>query len=135
MCRGHKTHCSDKCGLNKTFSNNILRQSQSPAIITSADAVQCYDCIVHLIANINMRQHNADPASSKAMLMTLEEMEHFISTACGSSNTPYWSKDLLFKAFFKKTVWDLIAFSPCPFLACECLERKVLASIQLMSSL
>jgi hypothetical protein len=77
------------CGLNKVLTADILRQQHIPAALCSNDAKQCYDRIVHAIASICLQRMGVDANTCRVMFGSLQQMQHYVKTAYGISDTSY----------------------------------------------
>lgn len=56
-------------------------------ILVSNDAKSCYDCIVHSIASIAMQRMGLPIQPIRCMLVTIQNMKHYVRTAFGESNS------------------------------------------------
>jgi hypothetical protein len=77
------------CGLNKVLTTDISRQKILPMAICSNDTRQCYDRIVHSVVNIFLQRVGVHPNTCHVMLGTLQQMQHYVKTTYGTSNTSY----------------------------------------------
>jgi hypothetical protein len=77
------------CGLNKVLTADILRQNHTPAALCSNDAKQCYDIIVHLVANICLQRIGIDEKTCRVMFGLLQQMQHYVKTAYDISDNSY----------------------------------------------
>jgi hypothetical protein len=84
-----KGHRAIDCGLNKVLTLDIIRQRRVPAALCCNDAKQCYDRILHTIANICLQRVGVHPKTCFVMLGTLQQMQHHIKTAFGISKDSY----------------------------------------------
>lgn len=80
---------ANDCALNKALTNDTLRQQRRPAALCSNDATSCYDRIVHVVASLCMQRMGVHSTTCKVMFNTLQELQHYVSTAFGTSETPY----------------------------------------------
>jgi hypothetical protein len=92
---GKPGHRAVDCGLNKVLSTDISRQKLLPMAICSNDARQCYDQIVHAVANICLQRVGVHHHTCRVMLGTLQQMKHHVKTAYGTSNTSYGCIEIL----------------------------------------
>ncbi len=69
---------ADNGGLAKTLFYDITRQMRSPAAITSMDASNCYDWIVHAMASLIFQSFGVKSAAVSVMLETIQEMKFFL---------------------------------------------------------
>ena len=89
-CYGsRKRRRASECALNKVLTTDILRTTHQPASICCNDARQCYDRIVHSVANICMQRMGAPPEVPKLLLGTIAELQRYIRTAFGDSTNAY----------------------------------------------
>jgi hypothetical protein len=84
--RGHR---AIDCALNKILTLDIIKQRRVPATLCCNDAKQCYDRILHAIANICLQRVGVCPKTCLVMLGTLQQMQHHIKTAYGVSKDSY----------------------------------------------
>jgi hypothetical protein len=84
-----KGHRAADHGLNKVLTFDIIRQRRIPAPLCSNDAKQCYDRIVHSVANICLQRVGVNDKICRVMLGTLHQMQHYVKTAYGTSSTSY----------------------------------------------
>jgi hypothetical protein len=77
------------CGLNKVLIASIIRQRKLTAALCSNGAKQYYDHIFHAVANICVQRVGVTDATWMVMLGTLQQMQHYVKTAYGTSNTSY----------------------------------------------
>jgi hypothetical protein len=82
-------HRAVDCGLNKVLTADIARQRQRPTALCSNDAKQCYDRIVHTVANICLQRVGVHQDTSRVKLGTLQQMQHYVKTAYGTSERSY----------------------------------------------
>jgi hypothetical protein len=68
------------CGLNKVLTADIVRQRKLPTALCSNDAKQCYDRIVHAVANICLQRVGVTDNTCRTMLGTLQQ-----ATSCQNS--------------------------------------------------
>ena len=71
---------------------DIARQKRAPFIVASVDAAQCYDRIAHSVAALSLRASKVSESSIHCMLKPIREMEFFIRTAFGESETSVGGK-------------------------------------------
>ncbi len=84
-----KRRRASECALNKVLTSDILRTSHQPAALCCNDARQCYDRIVHSVANICMQRTGAPPEVPTLLLGTIAELKRHIRTAFGDSTSSY----------------------------------------------
>jgi hypothetical protein len=83
-----KNRMADDGTLAKTLFYNLVHQSWHPAGLSSVDANNCYDRIVHAIVLLLVFQSFGVPQEViRSMLRTIQEMTFFLRTAHGDSNT------------------------------------------------
>lgn len=80
-----KRHQAKHHAVNKRLLYDINRLQRRPMILCSNDAKSCYDRIVHSIASMAMQRLGLKEQPIKCMLITLQEMDHFIRTGFGDS--------------------------------------------------
>jgi hypothetical protein len=74
--------------LQKVLTMDLLRQKRWAGFLSSNDAMQCYDRIVHNVAMLCMRSRGADPLALNFLFSTLQNAEHSIMTGYGVSAAP-----------------------------------------------
>ena len=62
-----KRRRASECALNKVLTTDILRTTHQPASLCCNDARQCYDRIVHSVANVCMQRMGATPEVPKLL--------------------------------------------------------------------
>ena len=77
------------CALNKVLTYDVLRQQRLPAALCSNDALSCYDRILHAIASLCLQRVGVSAETCHMMFGTLQQIEHYISTAFGLSEKGY----------------------------------------------
>ena len=77
------------CALNKVLTYDVSRQRKHPMALCSNDATACYDRIVHSVASICMQRLGVDARTCQVMFGTLQQLQHHVATAYGTSPTPY----------------------------------------------
>ena len=90
-----KGHCSSDHAVNKRLSFDLIRLFRRPAALCSNDAKSCYDRILHSIAAIAMRRLGMPVPPIECMLISIQQMNHYIRTTHGDSETPYSSRHTL----------------------------------------
>ena len=88
-----KNKSSDTQGLNQKLVNDIHRQKRLPGARVSNDAKSCYDRIVHSVAMICMRRLGFPKEPLQSMFETIQELDHFIRTSFGDSDSSYSGRD------------------------------------------
>jgi len=78
---------ADDGGLAKTLFYDIARQTRTPAAITSINASNCYNQIVHAMVSLIFQSFGVQSTAVSAMLETIQEMKFFLQTAYGDSKT------------------------------------------------
>ena len=73
--------------LHQVLAYDIARQKRAPLIVASVDAAQCYDRIAHAFAALTLRANKAPESSVHCMLQPIRDMEFYIRTAHGESDT------------------------------------------------
>jgi hypothetical protein len=85
-----KGHRAVDCGFDKVLTADIARQRRLPtALCSSNDTKQCYDQILHMVSNICLQRVGVHQATSRVMLGTLQQMQHYIKSACRTSERSY----------------------------------------------
>ena len=87
-----KGHCSIDHAVNKRLTFDLLRLSRTPGALCSNDAKSCYDRILHSIAALSMRRLGIPSPPIECMLTCIQQMDHYIRTTHGDSDTSYSSK-------------------------------------------
>jgi hypothetical protein len=82
-------HIAVDCGLNKVLTADTARQRRRPTALCSNDAKQCCDRIVHTVAIICLQRVGVHQNTSRVMLGTLQQMQHYVKTAYGTSERSY----------------------------------------------
>jgi len=82
------------CALNKVLTYDVLRQSRLLAALCSNDADSCYDRILHALASISLQRMGVAAETCSMMFGTLQDIEHYISTAYGVSEHGYGAIDI-----------------------------------------
>jgi hypothetical protein len=77
------------CVLNKVLMYDLIRQRRRVAAICSNDATSCYDRIIHVVASICMQRLGVDATTCEVMFGTLQELQHFVTTAYGRASSSY----------------------------------------------
>ena len=90
-----RNHRAIDCALNKVLTMDILRQLKRTAVLCSNDLKSCYDRIAHIIASLSLQKHGVNPSEVVCMFTMVEELEHVIKTAYGTSDDtlkrPLWA--------------------------------------------
>ena len=84
-----KGHRAVDCALNKVLANDVIRQKALLAALCSNDAASCYDRIVHAVAALCMRRLGVSSDACHVMFGTIQQVEHYVSTAYGCSKDSY----------------------------------------------
>ena len=88
-----KGRTAEDAVLHQVLAYDIARQTKAPLIVASVDAAQCYDRIAHSIADLTLRAAKVPASSIKCMLKPIREMEFFIKTAFGESDSYVGGKE------------------------------------------
>ena len=88
-----KERTAEDAVLAQVLAYDIARQKRAPFIVASVDAAQCYDRIAHSIAAFLLKASKVPDSSIRCMLKPIQEMEFFIRTAFGESETSVGGKD------------------------------------------
>ena len=97
-----KRHQSRHHGLNKRLLYDLCHLQRQPMIVSSNDAKSCYDRIIHSIASIAMRHLGLPLEPVTCMIITIQEMDHYIRTGFGDSDITINGKDDTGKPFFRE---------------------------------
>lgn len=73
--------------VNKRLLYDIIHLQRRTAILCSNDAKSCYDRIIHSVASMALQRLGLPPQPSKCMLTTIQDLEHHIRTAYGTSSS------------------------------------------------
>jgi hypothetical protein len=79
--------------VNKSLTNDLLRQLKRPGAICTNDAKLCYDLIGHPTASIAMQRLGVPKSVVDCLFSTLQLAKHKVRTGYGDSGTEYGSKD------------------------------------------
>ena len=82
-----KGHRSNHHGVNKRLLYDLAHLQRRPMILCSNDAKSCYDRIVHSIASMAMQRMGMSDKPITCMIVTLQNMKHYIRTAFGDSDS------------------------------------------------
>ncbi len=82
------------CALNKVLTYDVIRLHRFLAALCSNDAESCYDRILHAIASISLQRLGVAAETCRMMFGTLQDIEHYISTAYGLSDHGYGAIDI-----------------------------------------
>ncbi len=84
-----KAHRAIDLAVNKTLTNDLLRQLKRPGAICSNDAKSCYDLIGHSQASMAMQRNGVPKAAVDCLFSTLQCATHHVRTGYGDSQTSY----------------------------------------------
>jgi hypothetical protein len=84
-----QNHRAIDLAVNKTLTNDILRQLKRTGVICSNDAKSCYGLIGHTQASLIMHRHGVPKAAVDCLFTTLQDAEHKVRTAYGDSCLSY----------------------------------------------
>ena len=90
-----KGKTSEDAILHQVLAYDIARQTRAPFIVASVDAAQCYDRIAHAMAALTLRASKVPDSSVHCMLQPIRDMEFYIRTAFGESESFVGGKDVL----------------------------------------
>ena len=79
--------------LTQVLAYDIARQQRAPFIVASVDAAQCYDRVAHAMLALTLRASKVPESSVNCMLKPLREMEFFVRTAYGQSESYVGGKE------------------------------------------
>jgi hypothetical protein len=75
--------------MNQLLTYNSIWARRGRAVIMSNDAKGCYDRIAHTVVNLALQRLGVPKPALQSMLETIQEMEHYIRTAFGTSTEAY----------------------------------------------
>jgi hypothetical protein len=75
-----KGHRAIDLAVNKSLTNDLLRQLNCTGAICSNDAKACYDLIGHTMASIAMQRMGVPKAAVNCMFFTLQMAKHKVRT-------------------------------------------------------
>jgi hypothetical protein len=84
-----KGHKAIDLAVNKTLTNDILRQLKQPGAICSNDAKSCYDLIGHTQAALSMQRNGVPKSAIDCLFSTLQNAKHQVRTGYGDSTSFY----------------------------------------------
>ena len=90
-----KDHQARILGTNKKLIYDLAHFQRRPMIMCSNDAKSCYDRIVNSIASIAMQRLGMPIQPIQCMFVTIQQMEHYIRTGYGDSDTTLSGSDQL----------------------------------------
>jgi Reverse transcriptase (RNA-dependent DNA polymerase) len=82
-------HRAIDLAVNKSLTNDVLRQLKKTGAICSNDAKSCYDLIGHTQASIAMQRHGVPQSFVDCMFTTLQDANHRVRTGYGDSTNSY----------------------------------------------
>jgi hypothetical protein len=86
---GRKGLRASEVSMNQLLTYNSIWARRGRAVIMSNDAKGCYDRIAHTVVNLALQRLGVPKPALQSMLATIQEMEHYIRTAFGTSNNAY----------------------------------------------
>jgi hypothetical protein len=86
---GRKGLRSAEVSMNQLLTYNSIWARRGRAVIMSNDAKGCYDRIAHTVVNLALQRLGIPRPALQSMLETIQEMEHHIRTAFGTSTQAY----------------------------------------------
>ena len=109
-----KRHRSIECAANKVLTTDIARQEHRSMALCSNDAKSCYDRILHAIASICMRRVGVAKETCQMMFGTLEQVDHYVQTNFGDSETSYACIEIPFQGVYQGNgagpgIWMLVS--------------------------
>ena len=87
-----KNRMADDGALSKGLFYDLVRQIKRPAGLASVDAANCYDRVAHAIASLVFQAFGTPVAACTSMLTAIQEMQFFLRTAFGDSDTSVGAK-------------------------------------------
>ena len=111
---GRKRHRAIECATNKVLTMDVARLEHRSMAICSNDAKSCYDRILHAVASICMRRVGVSKETCKMMFGTLAQVEHYVRTNFGDSNTSYACFEIPFQGVYQGNgegpgIWMLVS--------------------------
>jgi hypothetical protein len=101
--------------VNKQLTVDILRQDHRIFILVLLDAKSCYDRISPPLASLCLQRQGAPQQCVALMFTTIQDMQHFIRTTYGDSDSPYYSdENIKFHGILQgngagPTIWALVS--------------------------
>jgi exonuclease III len=86
---GRKGLRAAEVNMNQLLTYNSIWARRGRAVIMSNDAKGCYDRIAHTVVNLALQRLGVPKPALQSMLETIQEMEHHIRTAFGTSTATY----------------------------------------------
>jgi hypothetical protein len=86
---GRKGLRAAEVSMNQLLTFNSIWARRGRAVIMSNDAKGCYDRIAHTVVNLALQRLGVPKPALQSMLETIQEMEHYIRTAFGTSSNAY----------------------------------------------
>jgi hypothetical protein len=84
-----QNHRAIDLAVNKSLTNDVLRQLKKPGAICSNDAKSCYDLIGHTQASISMQRQGVPKSVVDCMFTTLQDAKHQVRPGYGDSEASY----------------------------------------------
>ena len=82
---GRRGYKATDAVLDKRLALDNIRLMKCTAVITSRDAANCYDRMVHSFISLSAQRIGAPLSILLVLLMPLQESRHYIRTAFGDS--------------------------------------------------
>ena len=123
-----KGHTAEDAILHQVLAYNIARQKRAPLIVVSVDTAQCYDRITHAFAALTLRANKAPESSVHCILQPIRDMEFYIRTAHGESDTYTGGGKRLNKGITRETVLHWLCGSRSAQLCCAPTAGRTTAS-------
>jgi len=89
---GRKNMRGTEVSMAQRLTNDSIFARRGKAVLMSNDAKGCYDRIAHVVVALALRRLGIPKPAVHSMLLTIQEMDHYIRTAFGDSDTPYRRK-------------------------------------------
>lgn len=83
---------ASEVAMNSQLTYNSILARRGRAVVMSNDAAGCYDRIAHTVVHLALARLGIPKPALNSMIETIQEMEHYIRTAFGDSDTPYKRK-------------------------------------------
>ena len=89
---GKKGGRANEIAMNGRLVTDSIWARRGRAVLMSNDAKGCYDRIAHVVVKLALQRLGVPKPALDSMIETIQEMDHYIRTAFGDSETPYGKK-------------------------------------------
>ena len=86
---GRRSQSTLHVALNKKFIADISNQIKSPSIVISANAINCYDRVVHPFASLIAQYFGVQLSYVRVLLTAIQQMNMFLQTSFRISSSCY----------------------------------------------